>query len=79
MTFEHQGRNPHDIVAFLVDGHKITRNYQPTGDIRLITRAHMQLMAEMGLGEKWREFADATAVATFKPGVRTNTLQRIIP
>ena len=66
-----------DIVAFMVDGHLITREYRASNDTRVITRAHMKIMACCDLGPKWEAFAKAPAVARFKKGVSTNTLARI--
>ena len=66
-----------DIVAFLVGGHLITQEYRASDDTRVITRAHMKIVACCDLGPKWEALAKAPAIATFKKGVPTDTLARI--
>ena len=68
-----------DIVAFLVDGRFLVRRYEPREDVRVITRGHMRLLACMDLNPRFLEFAEAAAIARFKPGRSTDTLRRIRP
>lgn len=68
-----------DIVAFMIDGHLLVREYRPGPDVRVITRAHMRMMACMDLGPQWKVWAESPAIAKFKKGISTDTLARIRP
>ena len=66
-----------DIVAFLLNGHLLVREVGSMREFQVITRGHMRMMAACDLGPRWKEFAEAPAVAKFKPGIPTNTLAMV--
>ena len=68
-----------DIVAFIIDDRWLVREYRCGENVRVVTRAHMRLMAACDLGPQWKEVAEASAIALFRPGVPTDTLTRIRP
>ena len=79
MTKRQTEKKSTDIVAFLLDGHLLVREYRRAECVQVITRAHMRFMAACDLGPQWKALADAPAIARFKRGRPTDTMQRILP